>query len=237
MKKKPEAYYSKAITYFQNDNFSEAIKVYLELLDFEDNKALVYYYLGECYEKLADYEKSIYYYSLSINCDEYFDEAWLGRGVSYFELRMNQQAIQDIKKAIELNGNSSEYKLILAEVLFIDNKFNEAIEIYENIISVDPKNTNAWLDYSDALRANFDIEKAIYIILKGVEENPDETELLYRLAAYQLLDFQFEVAQLTLLIAQEMDKGLLFEFFDYLNDLNLTKKQEYFIEEIKKYFS
>jgi len=235
--KKPEAYYSKAITYFQNDNFSEAIKVYLELLDFEDNKALVYYYLGECYEKLADYEKSIYYYSLSINCDEYFDEAWLGRGVSYFELRMNQQAIQDIKKAIELNGNSSEYKLILAEVLFIDNKFNEAIEIYENIISVDPKNTNAWLDYSDALRANFDIEKAIYIILKGVEENPDETELLYRLAAYQLLDFQFEVAQLTLLIAQEMDKGLLFEFFDYLNDLNLTKKQEYFIEEIKKYFS
>lgn len=234
--KKTEAYYSKAITFFQNNNFKDSIKVYFELLDIEDNKALVCYYLGECYEKLADYEKSVYYYTLSINYDEHFDEAWLGRGVSYFELHMNLQAINDIKKAIELNQNNSDYKLILAEVLFNENQYKDAFELYENVVSNDPKNTFAWLDYSDALRANSQIDEAISIIIKGIEINPDEAELLYRLSAYQLLDFQFETSQLTLLLSYESEKSLLFEFFDYLKDLKLTKKQEYFLEEIKKIY-
>jgi tetratricopeptide (TPR) repeat protein len=235
--KKPEAYYSKAITLFQNDKYAEAIKVYSELIDIDDNKGLVYYYLGECYEKLTDFEKAIYYYTLSINHDEYFDEAWLGRGICYFELRMNIQAINDIKKAISLNDSNSDYKLILAEILFTENKFDEAIDLYEKVITVDPQNANAWLDYSDALRANSQIKNAISVIMKGLENIPNETELLYRLAAYQLLDFQYETAQLTLLLSYESDKTLLFEFFDYLNDLKLTVKQQYFIEEVKKMYT
>jgi len=225
------AYYSKAATYVGMEEYVKAIDVYNEILLMDKNSAIPYYYIGECYEKMEDFNAAIDYHSRSIKHDEYFSDAWLGRGISFYELKKVPQSIHDIKKAISLNEDNAEYQLILAEILHKE-KMEGATEIYQKVINEDPNNTDAWLDYSDSLRDNGDIEAAIEIISNGLNAMPKNVELYYRLAAYQLLNREVKTAYITIAIALEIDAEPLSDFFDYISELKL---EAYFIEIIEQF--
>jgi tetratricopeptide (TPR) repeat protein len=225
------AYYSKAATYIGMEEYVKAIDVYNEILLLDNNYAIPYYYIGECYEKMEDFNAAIDYHTRSIKSDEYFSDAWLGRGISFYELKKVPQSINDIKKAISLNEENSEYQLILAEILHKE-KLDGSIEIYQKVIKDEPNNTDAWLDYSDSFRDNGDIDAAIEVISNGLKIMPKNVELYYRLAAYQLLNKEVKTAYITIAIALEIDAEPLKDFFDYISELKL---EAYFIEIIEQF--
>ncbi|MEI6695736.1 MAG: tetratricopeptide repeat protein [Bacteroidota bacterium] len=225
------AYYSKAATYIGMEEYVKAIDVYNEVLLLDNNFAIPYYYIGECYEKMEDFNAAIDYHTRSIKHDEYFSDAWLGRGISFYELKKIPQSINDIKKAISLNEDNAEYQLILAEILHKE-KMEGASEIYKKVLKEDPSNTDAWLDYSDSFRDDGDLETAIEIISNGLKAMPKNVELYYRLAAYQLLNREVKTAYITIAVALEIDAEPLSDFFDYISELKL---EAYFIEIIEQF--
>jgi len=225
------AYYSKAATYIGMEEYVKAIEIYNEILVIDTNFAIPYYYIGECYEKMEDFNAAIDYHSRSIKHDEFFSDAWLGRGISFYELKKVAQSIHDIRKAISLNEENTEYQLILAEILHKE-KMEGATEIYQKVLKDDPDNTDAWLDYSDSFRDMGDIETAIEIISNGLKAMPKNVELYYRLAAYQLLHREVKTAYITIAIALEIDAEPLSDFFDYISELKL---EAYFIEIIEQF--
>ncbi len=227
----PSSYYSKAATYLGMEEYVKAIDVYNEILQLDNNYSIPHYYIGECYEKMEDFNAAIDYYTRSIKHDEFFSDAWLGRGLSFYELKKVPQSINDIKKAISLNEENTEYQLILAEILHKE-KMEGATEIYEKVLNEAPNKADAWLDYSDYLRDNGDIEAAIEIISQGLKVMPKNVELYYRLAAYQLLNREVKTAYITIAIALEIDTEPLSDFFDYISELKL---ETFFIEIIEQF--
>ncbi len=227
------AYYSKAATYVGMEEYVKAIDIYNEILKIDNNYAIPFFYIGECYEKMEDFNAAIDYHTRSIKHDEYFSDAWLGRGISFYELKKIPQSINDIKKAISLNEENAEYQLILAEILHKE-KMEGATEIYQKVLNEDPNNTDAWLDYSDSFRDNSDIETAIEIISHGLKAMPKNVELYYRLAAYQLLNREVKTAYITIAIALEIDAEPLNDFFDYISELKLENFFIDIIEQFKK---
>lgn len=230
-------YYQKASVYYANSMYLEAIEIYQEILELklEYFLATPYFYIGECYEKLEEYETAIIFYNQSIKIDETNPDAWIGRGISYYESRNIIQGISDVEKGISLGDeeNTTDYKLILAEMLFKEN-MEGAFELYSDVIAEDPENTDAWLDYSDALRDKGSLDEAITVLTDAIKAYPEKVEFLYRYAALQLINKETKNAFNTLMTAIDLDKqkANLSEFYDYVNELDLD---EYFLNIIAQY--
>jgi len=231
------AYYQKASVYYANANYTEAINIYKEILDLnlEYFLATPYFFIGECYEKMEEYETAIEYYNQSIKIDEENPDAWIGRGICFYELKKIPQAINDVKKGIALSDEEScaDYKLILAEMLFKEDT-DGAIELYKEVIELDPDNKDAWLDYSDALRDKGMMSEAIDLLIDAVKTYPEKSEFLYRLAALLLINKETNSSFNTLLVAIDSDKELknISEFYSYINELELD---EYFLDILAKF--
>ena len=230
-------YYQKASVYYSEREYKKAIEVYHEILNLnlEYYLSTPYFFIAECYEKIEEYDKAIEFYSQSIQIEENNPDAWIGRGICFFEINKIKQAINDVRKGIKLGevDNMSDYKLILAEML-VKQDIDEALKIYEEVVYSDPDNTDAWLDFSDALRENGEIAKAIDLLIETSKNYPEKVEFIYRLSALLLLNNEIKNALNTLLIAVELDKdkASLTDFFDYMYDLKLDK---YFLDILKDF--
>jgi tetratricopeptide (TPR) repeat protein len=232
-------YYHKASVYYTNSEYQKAIDVYKEILDLklEYFMATPYFYIGECYEKLEEYETAIEFYTESIKIDENNPDAWIGRGICFYELKKILQGINDVKKGISLGDleSISDYKLILAEMLFKEN-MEGALELYQEVTMEAPENSDAWLDYSDALRDRGKLNEAIDVLMHATITYPDKLEFIYRLAALFLINKQVKDAFDTLLTAIDLDKSKSYisEFYGYIDELELD---EYFIEVLSQFKS
>lgn len=80
--------YNMAGLYFDNKNYSEALKYYLERLSIKEYDA-AYYYVGYCYYMLQDYEKSLIYYNTILSKfpkdSRYYPYALYNLGIHYYD--------------------------------------------------------------------------------------------------------------------------------------------------------
>lgn len=233
------AYYQKATVYYSNQQYTKAIEIYQEILDLklEYFMATPYFFMGECYEKMEEYETALGYYTESIKIDDNNPDAWVGRGICHFELKMINEALLDVKKGISLSDpdSVSDYKLIMAEMLYKENLEGD-LELYKEIVEEHPDNSDAWLDYSDALRDRDCLSEAIGILVVAAKTYPDKVEFYYRLAALLLLNGEtnnaFQV--LTTAISKDELKKNMQEFYGYINELELDERFLDIIEQFKR---
>ena len=97
----------------------------------------------------------------------------------------------------------------------IDNTVS-AIEAYQEAALLEPENTDIWLDWSFIYHESGEKDKAIELIERGLEESPDNSDLLYRMVVYQIQAGQYKEAFTYLenaLILDFENHEVLFEFF------------------------
>ena len=221
------AYYNKADALMSLGKYDDAIEVYKESFNYEHPDALIYCCIGECYEKNLEYKTAIYYYNKSIEKDESFSDAWLRKGIINSELENYDVAIKYLMKAIKLDPNSLEYKYSLADIYVKINDFAKAVNLYSKIAEADPYDIDIWLDYSDVFAKENNYKKAFDIILKGINFQPDNPALLFRVAAYLLKLKNNKLAYRYLELALILDKNNINQLFDYLpeskSDRNILK--------------
>lgn len=90
-------------------------------------------------------------------------------------LRMEKKymlSVSCLKKAVELNPNSSQYHYELGESLRLNLLWDEATEHLKISINLDQTNQSAWHILSNILIVTGQIEKSIYAINKAIELNP-----------------------------------------------------------------
>ncbi len=208
-------FYNKAATYINLNQFQNAVDIYNEMLALEDNKAIAHYYIGECYEKMQNYPAAIDSYTKSIEHDENFADAWLGRGMSCFELKNIEQSLKDIHRAVDLEPENTEYLFLLADIQQKQG-MNEALDTYRKVSELEPANLDIWIEYSDAYQAADNLDMAIEIIKTGISYQPDNAELLYRLSAYHLLKKEIKEAYNILETALDMDLSFADDLIEYV---------------------
>lgn len=84
----------------------------------EENKKAIFYALeAEVARKTGDFEKALKYINIAIDKEPENDMYYMTRALALKQLNRLNDALADIEKAIELNGNVAKSKEIKEEIL------------------------------------------------------------------------------------------------------------------------
>ncbi|AIZ64793.1 hypothetical protein PK28_15935 [Hymenobacter sp. DG25B] len=223
-----------ASTYVNQELYRKAILEFQ--LSYEKDKptAEALCNIGECHEKLAEWDQARRYYQKSIDLDETMDEAWFGIGIVLSAQDRNFEAIHFFRRAVNLYEESVEYWMALATAEYQVGNIVSAIECYDKATQVAPDNKDAWLNWSIILYEQGNYDGAIDLMRNAVEIQPAEAELHYRLCAYLLAAGRYREAYECLenALVLDFDKHRL--LFDYFPELESQRALARLIDQYRK---
>lgn len=201
------AIFHTAFTYSLLNRHNEAITTYHTLLDKEgdESDAIIHYYIGECYEKLEDYDNAKTFYRKSTQLNSEITDAWIGLGVCENELGNTKTAIRHVIKGLELDPDNTAYLCILADIYFQEDQIGKASDLYEKAISTSPEEESVRIDFADGLAEREAYDTAADVIMKAIEEIGPGPNLYYRMSALLFLQGKNKEAAFFLEEALTMD--------------------------------
>lgn len=146
-----DAYMQLASCHFAMDDYSNAVATLHESLAHTDDKAYVYYRLGEIFKSQNNIVTANVYYRKAVNEDPYYAEAWHMLALNYGITHSYYAAIDAIERALKIDRESPVYLTTLA-LLYADNgDFDKAEEVFDKAIPYYSDFEQGWLVYTDCL--------------------------------------------------------------------------------------
>jgi tetratricopeptide (TPR) repeat protein len=198
------------------EKYNEALEEFKKTMELEGPSPEVYCCIGAAYESLGHYDLGLKYFQKSTKLDPLYDEAIFGAGNCLEKQEKWYQALHFFNKAIKLNNDNAEYWKAAAHAEYKIGNIISSISAYEEASHLDPDDKEIWLNWSFIYFEQGEHEKAIDVMLQGIEEIPNEPDFLYRLAAYLIEAGKFKDAFNYLENALILDfdgHTVLFDFF------------------------
>jgi tetratricopeptide (TPR) repeat protein len=98
--------------------------------------------------------------------------AYLNRGVSYYEKREFERAIQDLNKAINLNSGIPMAFNVRGTAYFLTGRHGHAIQDFDKAIKLQPDNANTYRNRGVVYRKTGKLERAIADFDKAISLSP-----------------------------------------------------------------
>ena len=112
--------------FYKNNNFSDAINVYNELLSLDNNNkffnALILSNRSLCYYKIKDMFNALHDINASIKLNDKYWKSYQRRANINIRLKYSEQAKDDLRKVLELDPNNREAKSLLDDILREERK-------------------------------------------------------------------------------------------------------------------
>jgi tetratricopeptide (TPR) repeat protein len=142
-----ELYYWKALCLEDFYDFEEAMNSYEKALRCEmppKDRAEIFSYIGNLYcDQLEEYEKAIIFHDKAIEVDDSVDVYHYNKSLSLYELGRNEEALECLFKANELQSDDVDTLNQIGVVYEELNKYKDAILYYQKAISCDPEDEDA----------------------------------------------------------------------------------------------
>ena len=182
----------KAFDFHKSGNFSEAERLYIEVLSFEPSNINVLNLLGLLKFAQKQYQEALTYIlkAVEISPQAYF---YLNLGRIYFSLNRIEESTKAFEEGLKLQRNDFELWFNYAFSLNAQERFEEAIEAYKKAIELNPKLAEAYNNLSKLYSAEKDDpHTAIEYYKKFLELEPNDMEVLYFLSVMYLKIKDFE---------------------------------------------
>jgi len=228
------AYFNKANSLANLGRYHEAIGYYQETLEMEEPDPLTHYYIGECYEKIEDFEKAYNSYKNAIKMNPEMADAWMGLGIINDKTGNEKAALRHFKKSLELDSLNVDNRLYYADALFRYGMFEDSLAAYKDAVAGDPDHPDVWLDYSSVYAETDNFGKAIDIIMQGIEIQSQNHELYYRFAGYLAKKGRLKEAYENFEIALQINPDDYNSMFEYFPELKANINFINLIENYKK---
>lgn len=203
----------------QKSEYQKAIDAFNEAIKLEKPDAAILCYLGECYEKLEQPEEALKYYEQSIENNELYADAYIGKSVVLDILGKSKQALVFMESAHKIESENEDIQLMLAELYSKMKRRDQAEVLYKALVKNHPKLVEVWLDYAHFLYGNDEISEASKLTEEALGEIPDNGSLLFRKVAY--LHAKGKVKEAMLLLGFLFDSGFTesVELIEYYPDI------------------
>ena len=90
----------------------------------------------------------------------------------------------------------------------------EAESAFKKVVELEPKNVDAWLDYSNFLFENNSPKKALSTVRKAIQNNQDQTELNFKLIAFLIAENKINEATIKLHTILKKDNKVFKKLFE-----------------------
>ncbi len=163
--------------YFQNENFSRAIDIYL-LLENHNEEPEIIEKIAYSYQILGDFESALKYYSQA----EIFNsnKEWLLRkiGLCYRSLKMSVEALKYYQRAESIDPENLFTQASIGHCYLDIKDYEKALKYYFKVEYLDPKNKKVWrpLAWCCFVQGKFDNAEKYYQLIS--EESPNHHDYL-----------------------------------------------------------
>lgn len=151
-----------ALTQIKLGNYTEAIKIYEEIMTEEKPTAESYYRLARAYRGISEFEKAIETYESAIKMDKTSFDAYFGEYEIYKELGKEEEAKETLERAagIKVTDDIGGYHHGILE--YLRGNYEKAIIDFE--IAYDKKifESSYYLGRISALKGDFDEARVFY---------------------------------------------------------------------------
>ena len=206
------AYFEKGKVLEKMGEYEKAIENYETTITIEDPTSHAYLRMGKCYERLENHELDKYYYYQTVHEDPLLDKGWLAITDFYFRKGDYRKALFYVNKAINIDGQNPQYWKKCARIHAALEQYDEADFSYRQAVELGNYELDTWLNWSEVVTQNQDLNTAIQILVQGLEFYPDMAEMLYKMAGLYLLAKEPAKAQYRFIKALKMDMGKLHYF-------------------------
>ena len=174
--------YRRAIDHHAAGRFSEARKIYLDILDLDDRNAKVLYLIGTVNLQLGKLSDSIKFFGRSIQLEPDNTAAINNRGVAFRELNQPLEALNAFNEAIKLNPNDAEFHNNQGTALQMLGRSDEAVEAFDTALGLHTKYYEALTNRGATLVDLGRVEEALIEFDKALTIKPDFPEAHYNRA-------------------------------------------------------
>lgn len=125
-------YYDRGEFYYQQDRYTEADADFDRICSIDPTKTLGYMGKGRNALKMERYREAIDFFSYGIRLDPSYSQAYAFRAEAYIKQGMMNKGIDDIIKALDLDGNSKAYELLQMIEEPVTNTLISKLKIQQN---------------------------------------------------------------------------------------------------------
>lgn len=137
-----------------------------------DNRAEIYFYRANAYNKLGEPQRAIQDYDQAIQIDPKLAHAHNNRGFAYIGLGDYQHAIQDCDQAIQLDPKDTEAYNNRGIAYINMGQFQRAIQDFDQAIQINPQDTAAYNSRGVTYVYLGQYQRAIQDFEQAIQVNP-----------------------------------------------------------------
>ncbi|HPZ09434.1 MAG TPA: tetratricopeptide repeat protein [Candidatus Eremiobacteraeota bacterium] len=127
---------------------------------------------GETLLENKDYKTALPLFDEVINRDSTNARGYYGRGICNINLNKIKTAVEDLEKAVKLDGGNPDYKISLGMALLLNKNITDAITQLEKAMEVKKDSPEAYLYLGRAYYANKEEDKALEMFNYCVSNYP-----------------------------------------------------------------
>ena len=182
-----DAVFNKGNTCCNAGYYEDGLKCYQEYLKVYPNSVSAQCYLGECLYHLDRLDEAERCFNSIVGMFSDNADAWFGKAMIFSTRREFDLAIDALEKVLHADPEHDSAWHQLGRILAQNNNFEGAIEAYRKSLELNHYEPIAWENLALAYSATDDDQAAIDVLNEGLEYMPDDSILLYVLAAICLL--------------------------------------------------
>lgn len=157
-------------------NYDNAVKAFMKAIKINPKYAEAYNNLGIIFIALNEMEKALHSFNAALALKQNYPEAYNNKGIALKKLKIYDDAEICLRKAIYLRSNYAEAYRNLGAVLDKKGEKNNAIEAYNNALSIKPDFEGARVEklflHAQLCQWNAIDENRKYIRKIGTEKQP-----------------------------------------------------------------
>jgi tetratricopeptide (TPR) repeat protein len=148
----------------QVQDYTKALRIYLEAADQFGSEDEILVQIAECYIHLNDYKKAKKYLVQSLNEDPYNDEVYYFLGLCFMKENRISNAIASFQKAIEIEDRREEYYCDLAQAYVLNEEFGKADYFFRKATEIGPEQEFYWVKLAQFLIQKQRPDKALLVM-------------------------------------------------------------------------
>ncbi len=205
----------KAHSFFQCERYQKAIEAYQEYAELTEYTPFSYVFIGECHEKMDNFDSAKEMYRNALEKDPQNADAWTGLCICSMEQEHFQESLTYIKEAIKIDSNVSEYWIYMAEAYVNLGKNEDALSCYLHSLSINPEQLDTFVAIGNLYLDAENFPKALLYYQKAqlLKKDTDGLSIFFAITYFKLN--QKEEALKFLIDAIAEDQKLQDLFFDF----------------------
>lgn len=146
---------------YTSDRIVEALDVYRAALEAGENRALVYFNMGNAYYRLDSTAKAIVSYRSCLAAAPSFFKGYMNLAVMYFSLEDEAATIATLRRGLRIEPGNVRARMLLGAAYRNAGSLADAAACFERVVEIDETEADAYLILGEVYRELGDLPKAM----------------------------------------------------------------------------